>query len=220
MKEKRFSLPEQRNFEYAHTQAYTLAAKELGEIQDIARMCEKSGARYQKSGTRHIITLKHLNRRYQITLPEIDITLTDSPEEAVPLKSRVLILHYLIHAQGTPLHNKLITFKELPEGILYLPTFAKRTTAPLIKYFGDTPHQLVPAAGLGGRKVDFGDVAVTISAFPRMPVSLVLWRGDSEFPPEAGILFDASITDYLPTEDIIITCESIIWTLVKSLKQS
>jgi hypothetical protein len=31
-------------------------------------------------------------------------------------------------------------------------------------------------------------------------------------------MFDATVTDYLPTEDIIVACEAIVWTLVRSLK--
>ncbi|MQY81034.1 MAG: DUF3786 domain-containing protein, partial [Dehalococcoidia bacterium] len=27
---------------------------------------------------------------------------------------------------------------------------------------------------------------------------LVLWKGDAEFPPEGTIMFDRTITDYLP----------------------
>ncbi|MFC1957153.1 DUF3786 domain-containing protein [Chloroflexota bacterium] len=70
----------------------------------------------------------------------------------------------------------------------------------------------------GGQKADLGDASVAISAFPRVPVTLVLWQGDSEFPPSASIMFDATVTDYLPTEDIIVACEAIVWTLVRSLK--
>jgi hypothetical protein len=37
----------------------------------------------------------------------------------------------------------------------------------------------------------------------------VLWRGDDEFPPNATILFDSSVTDYLSTEDLAVLCERI-----------
>ena len=33
---------------------------------------------------------------------------------------------------------------------------------------------------------------------PRIPVQLILWQGDEELPPESTILFDATISDYLP----------------------
>jgi hypothetical protein len=71
---------------------------------------------------------------------------------------------------------------------------------------------------LGGLKAEYGDIAVTIRAFPDVPLTIVLWRGDSEFPPEGNILFDSTIGDYLPTEDVTILCEVIAWKLVRILK--
>ena len=218
MESKRPSLPNQRNYEYAYKQAYTLATEELTKLKDIEQQCRNSGAQYQEAASRKVITLNYLNRLYRITLPEVRVTLSDSRDE-VPLKTRVLLLHYLIRAKGTPPSGRMITFKELPEGVVYAPTFAKRTLNPLAKNFGKVPHRLVDTAEkLGGKKAGFGDVSVTINAFPRVPITLVLWREDSEFPSSAGIMFDATVTDYLPTEDIIVACEAIVWALVGSLK--
>jgi hypothetical protein len=123
-------------------------------------------------------------------------------------------------AKGVPISHKFIAFKELPEGANYFPTFSKRSIEPLIKYFGREPQRLVDAAEkLDGLKVDYGDVAVTISAFSRVPITIVLWRGDEEFPPRSNILFDATISDYFFTEDITVLCENITWKLVKFLKE-
>jgi len=219
MENKRFSLPDQRNYEYAYTQAYELACRELNALGDIERQCRRCGAGYRETGSRKIITLAHLGRSYDITLPPVAVSLAGSRED-VPLKTRVLLLHYLTRAKGTPLSGTMITFKELPEGAVYFPTFAKRTLNPLTASFGEKPERLASVAGvLGGRPADYGDAAVSVSAFPRLPLTLVLWRGDSEFPPAASILFDATVSDYLPTEDIIITCEAAVWTLVRALRE-
>jgi hypothetical protein len=218
MENKHPPLPNQRNYEYAYTQAYTLATEALAKIKDIREQCRSSGAQYQEISSQKVITLQYLNRSYRITLPEGEVTLSAS-QEAVPLKTKVLLLHYLLHAKGTPLSGRMITFKELPEGAIYFPTFAKRTINPLAKNFGKASQRLVDVAEkLGGQKAAFGDISVTIGAFPRVPITLVLWQGDSEFPPSASIMFDATVTDYLPTEDIIVACEAVVWALVKSLK--
>ena len=88
-------------------------------------------------------------------------------------------------------------------------------------YFGGEPYQLISVAEkLGGHKVDYGDVAVTINAFSYVPITLVLWRGDEEFAPEGSVLFDSTISDYLSTEDINVLCETIAWRLVKYLKET
>jgi hypothetical protein len=56
---------------------------------------------------------------------------------------------------------------------------------------------------------------VTIDAFPRVPVTLVLWKGDEEVAPAGNVLFDGNIPDYLPTEDVAALCGNIVWKMVK-----
>ncbi len=209
-------MPEQKVREYAHELAYQLARERLAANDDIELQCEKSGAEYISS--EKAIIIKHSGRPYKIDFPGGEISLVDS-EEAVPIKDKILILDYFTRARGTPLTGKTITYKELRDGIHYYPTFAKRTIEPLVTYFGQEPEQLLKTAeSLGGRKADYGDAAVTIDAFERVPVTLVLWRGDKEFPPEGSILFDSTISDYLTNDDIHTLCENTAWRLVRLLK--
>lgn len=207
----------QNSFKYGHELAYSLACEQLVKLGDIEQQCRKSSTRYLEIDSKKAIALEYLNQSYLIWLPAIEISLMNSGEE-VPLGDRILILHYFTRAKGTPTSNKLISFKELPEGAGYFPTFSRRAIKPLVDYFGQEPHQLLEVAGiLGGRKADYGDAAVTINAFSRVPVTLVLWRGDEEIPPEGNIIFDSTISDYLPTEDIIVLCQTIAWRLVRQL---
>lgn len=213
------TLPNQKNYEYAHEQAYKLASEQLAKIDDIEQQCNKAGAQYQRAGSKKIINIKYLNQAYVVSLPNIDVSLADSEEKA-PIRDKVLILHYLAQAKGTPSSNKLITYKELPGGNVYFPTFLKRTVNPLLKYFGMEPHLLVDVAGrLGGYQVEGGDVAVAFKAFSHVPITLVLWRGDDELGPDGSIIFDANISDYLSSEDITVVCETVIWRLINLLRE-
>lgn len=220
MESRYFSLPNQRNDEYGYELAYKLAGEQLAKLDNIGQQCHKSGARYQVIDSQKIIILEYLNQSYQIVFPDIDISLIDSEEE-VPIRDKILILHYFTQAKGTPITNKIITFRELPEGANYFPTFSKRAIKPLLDYFGREPERLIDTAEkVGGHKVDYGDVAVTINAFSYVPITLVLWQGSGEFAPEGNILFDSTISDYLPTYDITVLCETISWKLVKYLKKT
>jgi len=216
MTPKHLSVPEPGVRQIAHELASKIARERLAEIKDIELQCRKSGARYladEKS-----IVLEYLNCPYRITLPEGEVSFGASAE-IVPPRDKILILHYFIRAKGTPLTGRLITYKELQEGINYYPTFLKRAIDPIISSFKDQPERLPEiAASLGGHKTDYGDIAVTIRAFANAPLTIVLWRGDKEFPPEGNILFDSTIGDYLPTEDVTILCEIIAWKLVRNLK--
>ena len=210
------TLPEQNVREYAHGLAYKLACEQLAGIADIEQQCRKIGAQYIPS--QKVIIIDHLNQSYRISFPDGEVSLTTG-EEAVLMRDKILILHYFTRAKGTPLSNKMITYKELPDGINYFPVFAKRAIKPIVNYFGTEPHRLVDIAGtLGGHQADYGDAAVTINAFSRVPITIVLWQGDAEFAPEGSIMFDSTISDYLTNDDIHTLCEIIAWRLVRLLK--
>jgi len=213
------SMHHQNSNEYGYKLAYRLACEQLVKVDDIDQQCLRSGARYQIIDSKKVITIEYLNQSYQIVFPDITISLVDRDEE-VSLRDKVLILHYFTQAKGTPHCNKLIAYKELPVGANYFPAFSKRALKPLLDHFGKEPHLLIDAAAkLGGYKVDYGDVAVTINAFSRLPITIILWQGDDEFAPEGSLLFDSSISDYLSTEDITVLCETITWRLVNSLRR-
>lgn len=199
--------------------AYRLAGEELAKL-DLPQQCLRSGAQYEVKDSRKIITLRYLNQICLITLPDIEVSLPDS-KERLTFREKVLILHYLIRAKGTPPSNELITYKELPSGNIYFPTFAKRTIKPLVRNFSKEANLLLAAAErLGGGKTDHGDIGVTIDAFSRVPITIVLWRGDDEFAPEGSILFDANIVDYLSSEDVTVLCETLTWRLINYLRET
>lgn len=217
MENRDISVPDQKNYEEAYGLAYRLVREKVAANEDIEEQCRKSGAQYQVTGTRRAVIIRYLNRPHKITLPEVEISLVDSDDE-VPMRDKLLILHYFTTAKGTPLANKFITFQELPEGSMYSPTFTQRTINPLTRYFGDDPDKLPEVSrDLGGEKTDFGDVSVTINAFSHVPITIVFWKGDEELTPQGNILFDATITDYLATEDITVLCEIITWKLIRQL---
>lgn len=217
MDNKKPAIPAEKGYDKAHELSYQIARDKILADQDLEGQCTRSGAELQTTGAQRRIVIPFLGRKYCISLPEVEISLLDS-DEPVPMREKLLILHYFVTARGSPSANRQIAFREIPEGPVYFPTFAKRTIKPLVDNFGSQPERLTAAGDkLGGRKVDYADAAVAIDAFPRVTITLVVWRGDDEFPSEANVLFDANVRDYLPAEDVTILCETIIWKLVRSL---
>ena len=209
------SSTEKNDHEYGYELAYRLVCEQLAKIDDIEQQCIKSGATYEVTDSRKTAVLEYLNRLYKISLPDIDVSLKDS-EEVVPLRDKILILHYFTQAKGTPLSDKIMAYKELPGGDCYLPTFFKRAINPIVNNFGDNPQRLLDVAEtLGGHKADHGDVAVTINAFSKVPITFILWQGDDEFPPEANILFDKTIAKILSPEDVAWLAGMLVYRLIK-----
>jgi len=201
-------------WENAFDLSYRLACEQLANVSGLRQQCVRSGARYVGPNE---IAIDYLNQSYRIVIPDCTISLEESGAK-VPLRDKILILHYFTGAQGTPATGKLIAYKQLLGGVSYFCAFSQRAIAPLVKNFGKSPELLMKAvAKLEGHRVDHGDVSMTVSAFPQVPITFVLWRGDEEVPPNGNILFDANVSDYLSTEDVTVLCETIIWKLVRSI---
>jgi hypothetical protein len=87
-----------------------------------------------------------------------------------------------------------------------------------VNHFGRQPDLLLEATQpFGGHEAQLGDASVTVDAFPHVPVTLVIWKGDDELPPSGNVFFDASITDYLPTEDVTVLAGNLVWKVVKGI---
>jgi len=132
------------------------------------------------------------------------------------IRERIVLLHYLQTAGGIALTGTWMAFSQIPGAQLYLANFQARSGDRLARAFGDEPLRLLEAAReLGGVETDSGDVGVRIPALPRAPVLALVWGGDDEFPASGDVLFDSSITDYLPTEDIIVLAEKVVTRLCR-----
>jgi len=119
----------------------------------------------------------------------------------------ILILHYLIaRYKGLPqLTGEWATFKELSGIEGYSPAFRQRAIEPVIRKYGRNPPALFTVLErLPGKKTDQSDAGIVLEVFERVPVEVLLWRGDDEFGPEANLLFDRSITEIFCTEDIVV----------------
>ena len=92
-------------------------------------------------------------------------------------------------------------------------------TVNLVNYFASEPEALVKAAiALGGDQIDFpiGDIAVSIPALPKVPITIVLSLPDEEFPAEARIYFDETIESYLDSEQTYFITHLAVSRLIKT----
>jgi hypothetical protein len=213
MDETRSKPSAQPGFEQAYREAWQMAVEKLSG-KDPAEVARDSGALLENNGGQSWLCFSYLGQDIRLS-PASGETKTASGE-TIPPRDRLVILHYLVTAGGTPPAGRLITFQQLPDGQSYYPTFFKRAVKPLLSAFAAHPALLKQSAQpLGGVAGGMGDVSVTFKALPRVELTLVIWQGDDELPAEGSILFDSSIGAYLPTEDITVLSEIIAWRLVK-----
>ncbi|MGB5984715.1 MAG: DUF3786 domain-containing protein [Desulfobacterales bacterium] len=156
-----------------------------------------------------------LDREYWLRAPEFSFRDCQDKGRAVPLQEQVLILHYLEGCSGTEVSGRWVAYREIPGAGFYFGAFVKRTIDPLKKVFGHQPQTLIRVGQkLGGQVVADGDVGLDFRVLPQVPLKLILWQGDEEFPPEANILFDASAGSILSPEDLAWLAGMLVYRLI------
>lgn len=191
-------LTKQKNYQ----QAFDLACLSI-KGQNLEEKAKKAGADYESGEGSEKIVIRFFSEPYEIRFPEIGFY---SPsKKVVSLVLRVLFLHYLIRADGSPLTGRWVGYKDVPGGLAYAGVFSRRVTEPLLHRFGRSPQIFKEIGkGLGGESVDVGDASFVLRVLPLIPLQYVFWQGDDEFPPSIHLLFDASVDHYLSLEDIVV----------------
>ena len=156
-----------------------------------------------------------LNRVYGIRFPELEFEDEAEPEKEIPIQEQILILHYMLAAAPPRLTGNWISYREIPGASFYYSAFVKRAIDPLKNIFGQNLEGLLSASALlGGRKIDTGDAGYEFWLLPNVPVRLILWAGDDEFPAAANIVFDENISGILSPEDIAWLVGMLVYRLI------
>lgn len=162
----------------------------------------KAGADYDTASG--LVSLTLMDEPHTISHPDGAVRQVGSDAE-VPITKRILLLHYLLTADGTPPAGRWVAFRELPDAMVYDPAFQGRASNRIRARFGsdiDAFHRAAKA--LGGDRLTFGDASYLFRALPRVWLAVIVYKGDEEFSPSANILFDAAAANYLPTEDLAV----------------
>jgi hypothetical protein len=130
--------------------------------------------------------------------------------------SRLSILRYLVHAKDAPLTDKLVKPSDLPGGDFFLKG---SHVLPLHKIISRFEHDisgfLVTCEELGGARLEYGDASVKLMPFPRVPVVIILWVCDDEFPTQASLLFDSSCSSLMAIDVLWSTAMMTIEMMTK-----
>jgi hypothetical protein len=115
-------------------------------------------------------------------------------------------LWYLIKAQDIPLTGELIKPEDLKGGDMFLRGTHILPLTEIARKYGNNKDAFIEKGRALCREVsDHGDVAVKIFPLPRIPVELILWLADDEFPSRADLLLDSTCKFHLPLD--------IIWSI-------
>jgi len=129
---------------------------------------------------------------------------------------RILLLDYLRQGDGSTLTGKWIGYQELPNGSFYRHAFQGYSGDQLVRDLGDVEAFRRAARSLDGEPVAMGDAGFAFRVLPKVPLAVVWWAGDDEFPAHATVLFDEIAAHYLPTDGLAILGRMLCRALVKA----
>jgi hypothetical protein len=206
----------QRTPEEVHGPALDRAVRNLQSL-DPWLVALRSDTKYTKlTETSGQIGVRFWGKDYVVHHPEISVEEAETCEEP-SIATKILILHYIINADGTRLADHWVSFRELPGGRVYDAAFRRRANLRLAQAFGSDLAGFVTAAkALGGESLAYGDASFLFPMFPRLRLAVVLHLADEELPASANVLFDAAAGHYLPTEDLAVLGGMLAGRLIKA----
>jgi len=172
-------------------------------------VCNRTEAIYNP--TKEGFVLPVYNLRYLI-LPKtrkiLRVEWNDQPvEEELHHFFYLTVLVYLTEAKDIKLSHTWVSEKDLKGGTTFFRGPHSLQAEDLEDLYGKNPEAFLNAGRkLGGSEILYGDKAFALEVLPKVPVAYILWKGDQEFPPRIGVLFDSTIQSHLPLD--------VIWCMV------
>ena len=139
----------------------------------------------------------------------------EGPDGPCGYEVTLVCVQYLLTAQDEPPGGERVNPRSLPHGDFFFRGPHDLPTGKLEKAFGRNVEAFRKASEtMGGRPVAAGDAAYEFAALPRVPVTIVLWAADEEFPARAQVLLDKAAGRQLPLDALWVLCNVLAKRLV------
>jgi len=187
------------------------------EKLDGTETARRAKCQYLNNPDRYILAM--LNTEYVIDLQNSQIysIQPEIPHKPAEFLEQLCLLAYLINAKDIPLVNKLVKAETFPGGQFFFRGQHSLPTVKLENNFGDNPETLNKITSqFNAKKCTYGDASIEINVLPRIPLTIIVWRGDEEFPARASILFDKTTADQLQLDALLTAANLTVEALIKA----
>ena len=174
--------------------------KDLAKM-DPANVCRRALCGYDAN--QGCFTLSVWGKNHCIFPDEFRITRPGDPKWDAPISLGLFMVHYLLTSREIPTSKEWISVKDITGGETFFRGPHKIPTGLIENRFGDNLRGFRDACTQqGGMTLDMADAAYSFRIAPRIPVAVLLWKEDDEFPAESKLLFDRSIGEHLALDII------------------
>lgn len=136
---------------------------------------------------------------------------------------KILLLHYIRTKGSGSCAGKWVSYAELKSGMVKATSFLRECEQPLRDLFDQHRDQAASVLIRLGAATAEGfpsPYAWRLSLLPKLPVVLLYWPGEQEFPSQAKVLFDRTADRFLDVESIMFLLEGLVKTIERSVGQS
>lgn len=182
--------------------------------QDPAAVCRRAKCQYDPGAKCYTLPVwgdDYVIRPFESRIDRITDN-CQSPHEFFYL----FIIYYLLKAKDIDAGGEWISEKDIPGGPTFFRGPHEIPTRLICERFGnDVAAFRSKCARLRGAPMDLADAAYWFQVTPRVPVSVLYWAGDEDFPAEAKILYDRTVTAHLSTDIVFALAVEICTRIAK-----
>ena len=173
------------------------------QAADPAEVAARTGARWDADAGAYLIPV--LTDEFRVFPAEKRV---EGPDGGAGWEPMLSCVQYLLLSQDAPLAGEWASPLSLPYGDLFFRGPHVLPAKGLEEAYGSQRDAFCQACErLGGRPLEMGDATAELRAFPRVPIAVVLWLADDEFPARVQFLFDKAADGQLPLD--------ALWLLTK-----
>ena len=164
-------------------------------------VCRRTGCRYDKD--RQFYALEVWGDVYHVYAHAHRIECRGRDVGTVHENLSIFIVHRLLTSAEVVVESEWISEKDVPGGATFFRGPHAIPTHRITKIFqNDIAAFSRHCKALHGEPIEMGDAAFQFQITTHIPAVVIYWQGDDDFPPEAKLLFDRSISRCLANDVI------------------
>ncbi len=199
------------NYELVYEELF----RELTDV-DLSKVSADLGVVYQEDQ----LELNFLGQRYRISHQGIWKRNEKAPNVAI----RIVLCQYVLQAGQGKLTGEWVSYRDFKDSAFFISNFQANVEERVAKYFAGRASDLERAAQeLDGEPFEgfqTGDICYYFQALPRIPLLLVFYDKDADFPASCKVLFDKSAPLWLDMECLAVLGWILADLLIRNLPQT
>jgi hypothetical protein len=189
--------------------------RDLLQARQPEHVAHRCGGEYKKG----VVRFKYWGQSVTVSWPDL-LAHHEDQDQPCSTFDTAMLFYYLSTADGTPMADRWVAFRELEDGAFYHQAFQGYSGDLLAKTFGEDPDAFDRAAETleGTTLPAFASHTFAFKALPRVRLAAVLWPGDEEFPSRASILFDGASRHYMTIDGLALLGAGLARRLLRAAK--